>query len=331
MRVGALSLPRRTHTRTEPTQPGGVSVPAAITIAGVGLRGVGHLTPEAEDAIREARVVFVSAYNTGLADHVRALAPRAEVHDAEQGEYRVGMYRPEMYRRMASRVLDRAREAPGVLMLAPGSAVVVDLVTQLVLEGARDSGLDVRVLPGVSSIESVLAEMRYDASAGVQVVLAQRLVLERARLDPSRAAIVLQPAYYDTLYFAGAPLPRAGRFDALRAQLAETWSPEAAMALVITPTGLEPADASVLWFRLGDLSRLERAITPAHTLFVPPERAAPRDEEMLARLRSWDSLRSQLEHDARGALAQHRRGAALDVPGDLAAESDRLAARWRAR
>src|SRR5688500_16622476 len=122
-----------------------------ITIIGAGLMGARHLGQAAADVLRTARLVFCSAYNAGMADHVRALNAQATIRPSEENEYRLGMYRPDMYRRMASAVIEAARAGPGVAVLCPGSAVVVDLITQFVLEGARDAGLRVRIMPGISS------------------------------------------------------------------------------------------------------------------------------------------------------------------------------------
>jgi precorrin-6B methylase 1 len=305
-----------------------------ITIIGAGLYGTLHLTREAEDALRAAQVVFCSAYNAGIEAHVRALCPTAEIRSSEEGEYRVGMFRPDMYRRMAQVVLDAAREGGDVVVLAPGSAMVVDMVTQRIIEGAREAGLTVRVVPGISSIESVLAEVGYDASAGLQIVLAQRLVLERIELHPAIASLVLQPAYFDTLHFAGAPRSREGRFTALEAQLRRTLSADAPMALVITPADVG-APASVFWLRLGSMHRLEGLLSPRHTLFVPPERAPDVDAAFAARIASWDECLSRVELGADGAVLQQDRRAIhagrATVPADLAAESDALAQRWRDR
>jgi precorrin-6B methylase 1 len=305
-----------------------------IAIVGAGLCGSWHLSRAADDAIRSARVVFCSTYNTGIGDHVRALNPAAVVRFSEENEYQLRMYRPDMYRRMAEVVIAAAREGPGVVVLAPGSAMVVDLVTQFVLDGARDAGLRVRILPGISSIESVLAEVEYDVSDGLQVVLAQKLVLHRLELNPSIASIVLQPAYFDTLFFVGAPQSVEGRFDALEHQLARTFGPDAPMALVITPTEADGA-ASVFWFRLGTFGQLRRALSPRHTLFVPPERPAPTDDAFAARTASWEECLSRVEVDSRGTILQQKRreihAGHLDVPPELRADSDRLAERWRSR
>lgn len=312
-----------------------MGAPAAdITIVGAGLLATRHLGPAADDVLRSARVVFCSSYNRGIAERVGALNPQASVRFSEENEYALGMYRPDMYRRMANAVVEAARAGPGVVLLAPGSAMVVDLVAQFVLEGARDAGLRVSVLPGISSIESVLAEVEYDVSGGLQVVLAQKLVLHRRELDSTMASIVLQPAYFDTLFFAGAPRSGPGRFDALERQLARTLSPDAPMALVITPTDLGETP-SVFWFRLRSLGQLYRALSPRHTLFIPPERPAPIEPAFAARIGSWEECLSRVEVDGRGAIVQQgRRELATsfsDLPPEIRAESIVLERGWRSR
>lgn len=62
---------------------------AHITIAGVGLHGAEHMSREAQDAVRSARVIFTSTYNGGIDEHVRALAPRTRSWEGlpiERGE-----------------------------------------------------------------------------------------------------------------------------------------------------------------------------------------------------------------------------------------------------
>jgi precorrin-6B methylase 1 len=312
---------------------------ADITIVGAGLVAARQLGAAADEVLRAARIVFCSNYNTGIADHVRALNPAATIQFSEENEYVPGMYRPDMYQRMADAVLNEAADRQGgVVMLAPGSAVVVDLVTQLILEGARAAHLGVQVLPGISSIESVLAEMQYDVSDGLQVVLAQKLVLRRIALNPSIASIILQPAYYDTLFYVGAPRSAPGRFDALEQHLARTFGSETPMALVITATESRGA-ASVFWFRFGDFGQLGRVLLPRHTLFVPPPpppmQVAQPEAEFAARIASWPACLSRVEVGGNGkVLQQNRRDIAAglgDLPPQLQAESVLLAEQWEAR
>ena len=310
------------------------AVEADLTVIGAGLLGPWHLTGEAEGCLRRARVVYCSVYNEDIADRVRCLNAEAPIRFEEEQEYRPGMFRPAMYRRMANAVVEEAARGPGVVALHPGSAMVVDLVTQFILEEAAAIGLRTRIVPGISSIECVLSTLQYDASDGLQIVLAQKLVLGGPPLSPKLATILLQPAYYDTLFFAGAPRSLEGRFDELQRHLSRIWTLEAPMALLTVPTH-DDRRGRVFWFRLANLGRLYGALSPLQTLFVPPARALPDDRGFAARLRSWTGLLSRVERGASGELAQHSAdemyGGPLIADEDLVADDALLAARWEKR
>ena len=276
---------------------------AHLTLIGCGLRALDHLTREADRCLRAARVVFHSVYSRDLLASLRDINPGAEFVAQEDGEYFVGQYRPDMYRRIAERALAEARRGPGVVVLHPGSVMVVDAIARQLVAAAADSGIQVEILPGVSSVEFVLAEMGWDVAGGTQVILAQNLVLHGRRLDPTQAAIVLQPGYYDTLWFAGAPLSRPGRFDVLTARLSLSYPDDAPMALVLAPIARHE-NARVTWFRLGGWSDLGDAVSPLHTLFIPPLSPPPNDEAFARRVGSWDDLVARVRTDDHGVPKQ---------------------------
>jgi precorrin-2 methylase len=332
---GRAGVQLETLSETRGRTPEGADLAHDLVVIGSGLSGVGHLTTEAVEVLRRARVVLCSGYDPGLANAVRALHPSVPVLTQEEGEYRLGSDRPAMYRRIAERALAEARCAPGVVLLHPGSAVVVDAITRHVLRLARAERLSVRIVAGVSSVETVLLEVRYDVAAGLQVVLAQDLVLRRRRLDPGMAAMVLQPGYYDTLFAVGAPRSRPGRFDALRDVLLEAFPPQSAGALVITPFG-DGREARTLWFRLEELHRLHAFISPFHTLFVPPVELPAANPAFAMRMASLTDVLDRLEADAAGVPEQQRAEEWFarvphGIPEGMIRESLRLADAWADR
>ncbi len=310
-----------------------------ITLLGSGLRALDHLTPEAIACLRGARVILHSQYSRDLLGELRALNSSARLLCQEDGEYLVGQYRPQMYARIAARVLAEAAEGPGVVALHPGSTMVVDAIARHVLAGAHARGLRVRVVPGISCIEYVLAELGWDVADGLHVILAQQLVLQQRRLDATQAALVIQPGYYDTRWFAGAPRAAQGRFDALQACLAASYPDDTPMALVLAPVGRDDV-AQTLWFRLGSFAQLEAEISPFHTLFIPPRARPGVDAAFAQRIDSWDALCEQVQLDDYGLprqvdprvwFAGASTGEGGGVDSRLRAESERLAAAWPTR
>jgi hypothetical protein len=245
-----------------------------------------------------------------------------------------------MYRRMARRIARDAAAArgagrAGVALLEPGSVMVTDMVTQFLLEESAARGLPLRVVPGVSSVECVLAAFGYDAAHGLQVVQAQMLLLRRLRLDPAMAAVVIQPGYYDTLFWAGLAESRAHRFRAMADYLATLYPDDAPMAFFrLRPA--EPFDTSILWFRLHDFAALHGFLSSLHTLFIPPVPdafGATLDARLLDHATSWPAVARGLMRgrDSRPRVKPGRYWFEEDwrtVPSALRAESDRLAAAW---
>ena len=303
-----------------------------LTLVGCGLRALDHLTREAERSLRQARVIFYSIYNRDLLDLLRELSPQAKLIAQEDGEYIVGQYRPDIYRRIAERILAEVAQGAGVVALHPGSVTVVDAIAGQLLSRAEALGLRVRVVPGVSSIEFVLTALGWDISAGLQVILAQHLLLYRRRLDANQAAIIIQPGYYDTRWFAGAPLPQVERFRALQMHLADSYPPPTPMALVLAPIA-QHEEARIVWFRLERLPELVSMLSPFHTLFIPPGVPLAPDPAFSARIESWDTLLEQVMLDDYGLPRQADARAWFDeqqvgCADDIWVESAALAAAW---
>jgi len=296
--------------------------PADITVVGAGVDRWNQLTAEGAAALRVARTVFHARYHG--APPAGLLGPGVTVVDLDAGAYRDGEFRPDMYRRMAERILRTAADvaARPVVVAQPGSAVVVDTVTDLLLDLAPRRGRSVRVVPGVSSIEAVLALLGHDPADGLQVHLAQRLVLHRVRLDPTLATIVLQPGVYDTRWWFGAAGSRPGRFDALVDALVRWLPADAPVAVVVTPFAGSPG--AVTWVRLDRLGELPGMPAPMHTLFVPA--CSPRAVDEAFERRIDDPAAASAWLDPAAGAEQRYEPAPL--PAVLRHDAEQLARWW---
>jgi hypothetical protein len=145
---------------------------------------------------------------------------------------------------------------------------------------------------------------------------------------------VLQPAYDDTLYFAGAPQSRPGRFTALQESLIAIYGVDAPATLVIAPMA-DTHGGRQFWFRLGQMYRLHAHLSPLQTLFVPASVPASEDSDFAARIHSWEACLAQIVPGGDLSVAQQDPRTLFEAPvdptEDLAAESDRLARQWRRR
>jgi uncharacterized protein YabN with tetrapyrrole methylase and pyrophosphatase domain len=301
-----------------------------IVVVGAGIDRSLHLTDEAKQAIASARVVFVSGHVPAIVDAVAALAPTVERRLQEADEYELGAHRPAMYERIATRIVDEALEGPGVVVVQPGSAVVVDRITRLICQLAHERSLRVRILPGIGAVETVLAAVGYDVAFGVQVVLAQQLFVTDLRLGDQWASVVLQPAYYDTNHFVCAPVSLPGRLNALAGRLGVAAHPHRTVALV--HTAVDGHDDQLVWVRLDELDQTGGWLSPYHTMFLPPVEQSHVDVGAFARSESFDELLSHIETRSQQPV-QLRSTTWLDTESHLTPDQRRrsraMDAAWR--
>jgi uncharacterized protein YabN with tetrapyrrole methylase and pyrophosphatase domain len=150
--------------------------------------GPGQLTIEARAAITAAdRVLYLAA--DVLTEHqLHGLAAGATSLGDCYGEDGPGL---AAYERMAEAILAPARAGERVCAAFYGHPGVFVLPAGEAIRRARSEGIDARMLPGVSSLDCLFADLGVDpAAAGLQTYEASDFLRRRPALEP-RAALVL--------------------------------------------------------------------------------------------------------------------------------------------
>jgi precorrin-2 methylase len=165
-----------------------------IFIVGTGIQSVRHLTLEAVDAMRACTTVFTIDHGFGIAEFIAELGP--EVVDLIP-EYKPGLHRLVTYQRMAARVVERALTNPPVTLAVYGHPSWLVFPAELIMDAAKHLGLNARILPGISCIDTIAVELGLDPAArGLQIHEATGLVLYERQLDPNVPCILLQVDAY---------------------------------------------------------------------------------------------------------------------------------------
>jgi hypothetical protein len=262
----------------------------AIWIAGLGLTTVGQVTREVEQALRASREVLY--LDTGVATHefLQSLCPRVtslyEESYAEEGA------RVSAYEHMAARVVDAALDHPPVTFAIHGHPLVAAHPPFLVLELAKALDLRVAVLPGISAMDTILADLRLDPVVhGVQMYEATDLLLRRRPLQSDVPAIIWQIGVLETALHSDR-VSRPERFTRLAGHLRQFYQPRhEVVAIYCSPHPILPP--TILRFALEDMGRHAHEIHAGFTLYVPPASSRPiQDYDLLAKLYSPEHLRS---------------------------------------
>ena len=178
-----------------------------IALVGMGIRSVGHLTLEAVQVLAECKTGFVVSMEQEDVDAFRDallacinngydIPPLQSLSDAYQKE----RIRSENYLEAARKVIDAVSDQRPVAFLTPGHPMVLDSVSQAILEGARKQLYKVKIVNGVSCIDSILSTLQAELAPGIQIFEASCAMWMNTSLDPRVACLLLQTSVLGTLF-----------------------------------------------------------------------------------------------------------------------------------
>jgi hypothetical protein len=261
-----------------------------LWIAGLGIQTVNQVTPEVEQALRASREILYLDTGVATKRYLEGLCPRVtSLFEQSYGENRP---RLNAYEHMAIRVLEAALDHPPVTFAIHGHPLIAVHPPFLVLELANALGVRVKVLPGTSAIDTLVADLRIDPVVhGVQMYEATDLLLRRRPLHNDVPAIIWQIGSLETGLHSQR-VSRPERFARFVAHLRQYYPPRhQVVAIYSSPHPLLPP--AILRFALEDMGRYAEEIHAGFTLYVPPAVGRPvQDWDLAAKLYSVDHLRN---------------------------------------
>lgn len=209
--------------------------PFDIYIAGLGNVGTRQITKEVEEVLRKSERVFLLFYQKVLHDYIAndLGTPVTDLHS----EYEEGLDRSKTYRKMADRVMSAAIDATAPITLELyGHPTIFVSPTRIIQEEAPEKGLLVKVLPGISSIDCIFAEIGFDpGTSGIQMYEATDFLVRRFTPDPSVPLFLWQIGTLETgLYSSKRSKPE--RFVRLRQYLQKFYPADHILYLLRTAT-----------------------------------------------------------------------------------------------
>ncbi|MBC7236889.1 MAG: nucleoside triphosphate pyrophosphohydrolase [Chloroflexi bacterium] len=162
---------------------------AKIIILGLGPGDPALITREAWDVLENAEEVYLRTVHhptvAGLPAHVRyySFDELYETHETFE----------QVYEAIAQRVIELAERPEGIVFAVPGHPLVGEASVLRILALAKERGLAVRIVAGLSFLEPTMTALGIDPFDGLQIcdatILAQR---HHPNLDPDVAALVVQ-------------------------------------------------------------------------------------------------------------------------------------------
>lgn len=253
----------------------------SLLIVGTGIEGASHATLAAQRAIEQASKVLFAVADPWTVAWLRGMRPDAE--SLSYGD--AGAPRSRIYRAMVDQIMGELRTGHRVCAVFYGNPALLTRPAHAALQAARAEGFVARILPGVSSLDCLFADLGFDpGEEGCQMYEATDFLTRPRAIDVHtplllwQVALVGNPNRFDLASSETRQLALA----ALCQRLLALYPGEHPVVLYqASPDCTRPHQA--LRVRLGDLATatLEEAVT----LFLPKLHVASRDPEILERLR----------------------------------------------
>jgi uncharacterized protein YabN with tetrapyrrole methylase and pyrophosphatase domain len=259
-----------------------------VYLVGLGIKGVWHLTREAEAALTASTSVLYVDSGFGIAEYLESLGTRPV---SLIGEYREGRNRAETYVEMAARVVEAALDDPPVSFATYGHPGFLVYPTALVRAAAEALGLSARVVAGISSLDTLLIDLGVDpGSDGLQLHEATAMLVHERPVDPEVPLVVMQLETLESAYYTTAR-SRPDRFQPFQRYL-ERFYPSDHVVTAVLSASFPLFEPRLSDFPLGALAERYAAGSALGTLFVPPVNRAPtRNAELAAKVFATEHLR----------------------------------------
>jgi hypothetical protein len=263
-----------------------------LYLLGSGISFPDHLTVETIDILSKCRRVC-----TNLPDSLLERLPRDIRRKCVSlwPLYRDKRRRMDNYIDTTRAIIRTARRYRPTAWVAPGHPRIFDSVSTLLLDEARRMGWETCVKPGISSLDTLLADVGYDPAGGLFICEATGLVTRKIGLVPSAATVILQAGVFGSdrthLTLRG-PGPDIAP---LRDHLLKFFPRSQQCAFVYSAVNSDQ-EASTFWTSLGELTTVPYEVIAGATLFI-----APKEERSYLPYRVAEKTKKSLKRTARRA------------------------------
>jgi uroporphyrin-III C-methyltransferase len=245
----------------------------SLTVVGTGIDAVSQLTPGAAGAIAGADEVFYLLADPVAARRVHALNARASSLDHLYGPTKK---RRETYAEFVETIVAAVLAGARICVVFYGHPGVFALSGHEAVVRIRAAGLPARMLPAVSALDCLIADLGIDpAASGLQTYEATYFFVRRPPVDPHATLVLLQVGMLGETGGA-ATASVAARFGLLLDRLVDHYGP-ARQAVLYEASSYPGTAPSVDRFALGDTGA--RSLSVMSTLCVPGEGWPPVDPE----------------------------------------------------
>jgi len=236
-----------------------------IYLLGAGVEFPGQVTAQTLEILGKCRKIYTNITEQGLQGLPDDILSKCV---SLWPLYQDGRLRRENYADVTAAILAAGERETPIGWLTPGHPTVFDSVTQLLIEAGKERGWAVHVIPAISCIDTILADVGYDPANGLLIHDTTSLVMMEFPLTPGIALLLLQPSTFQTDRAFLKNVQSGPDLAALSAYFLEVYPPDHHYAFVSSSTHTG-GRAQVTWGKLSEMASAPFRTVGGASLFVP--------------------------------------------------------------
>lgn len=257
-----------------------------LVVVGTGIQ-LGHMTVQARAYLQQSDKLLYCVGDAATERYIKKLNPNAESLYVLYGDDK---RRITTYREMVERTLECVREGLKVCMAFYGHPGMFVYPSHEAVRRARAEGFRAVMLPAVSSLDCLFADLGIDPATGCQMIEATDLLIRKRRVDTTMGLIVWQAGAVGDLGF------RFKGFDGrnvpiLQKYLLEIYGSDHDCT-VYEASQYSVCDPIIRIVKVRDLS--SAGLTGISTLYLGPKQKANVDVPMVQELGIYDAVKEKL-------------------------------------
>jgi uncharacterized protein YabN with tetrapyrrole methylase and pyrophosphatase domain len=253
-------------------------VRGSLTVVGTGIQAAAHLTTGARLAVQRADEVLYAVNDPVAAAWIERANPNARSLDSF---YEAGKERRQIYTAISDEIVARVRSGADVCAVFYGHPGVFAWAGHDAIRRLRADGFPARMLPGVSTMDCLVADLGLDpAPSGSQSYEATDFLVRRRTIDTGALLILWQIGFIGTWHYE--PVQNVRALPLLVERLLQLYPAD--HETILYEASPYPVAEPIVQ-RLPVASLAEAAVSPVATLVVPPRNEPEFDRVMLERLR----------------------------------------------
>jgi uncharacterized protein YabN with tetrapyrrole methylase and pyrophosphatase domain len=234
-----------------------------IALTGIGIGGFEHTTLATLEVLERARIIF------HLTSHHNQLKRLCKNVVNLEKKYWTGEEDVDIYSRLADLLLTEAKNGPGVVAVGDGHPAFYDDVTWEVYRRGKRRGLDVRIIPAISCLDSMAANCGLEINAtGIQILEAATMVADQQPINPYFDTLIMQIGWFGTTKIVNMLNSGIGALAPVVRHLTKFYPADHRVKLMRAPYD-RTESPTVITTKLASLDSHYKQIVTSMCLFIP--------------------------------------------------------------